>query len=849
MQRRTNLFYTTGADSDFITFSNYAESLTGNFLATDWKMFPSKFICLQLPISTQAQKTAFVKNVVAYYENKLAFLRDYCIQNNKKVENYMHPLAWLIECLTKYFNTNYKISFVGGVSEHNYNGTYADTICAIDATVKAKTYKINIDNNILEPINYEFSKTYLYGWYDKSEAGVETWKGIAEYKDVKPAFDSDAEADKPFYYLGTNINSIEVDESAAPINKIEFNTIIPLFDLINKNPNTNENEPIEDNTLYFNVNPSENICNIPIGVWFANKNISLERDSNGYAPTWSLVLSSQFKPFPYSAGLTDEANQSQPNDAYGTFAHVLSRQNTIIDTFSKVSTDVNQLSQKLGEVEGKISTLATTYTIDSIKRDVINYKRQVDNVIENNSEAASTNISELNTRVDELSDYVYNIAEHLTDSINITQNGTYNVAAYGEAVVNVSNAGTGVINLSDVYTENISQLVFKNINADIYGNYRQIYFTLNCDKQTIWENQHDLHIALYKYKNRTKLKIKDSVGGTEAERYNIQHYRYTLQNDEVVIDDNLKLYCFVNKHNQTNPEYWNYYYISNEVNNNIDIMDPNVDIDTLVFYVHRNTTSTTTWNEPIVSANNYALLINNLVKYTGTVTISSLERASAYDINKYVKVKSKNTDITKDEKIQTIITNSVIKRSNIDTYTRYADDYRIVPTLLSECELLVTTNLMNLTNNKIVKRPGDTIMLNELSEEEFMNSKYFPKIIFIAPWSTYYIIMRYFKNDYCALKDRDRLQDNLRTTCKGMQSTKLVKYVGTTPKVKQYKWKISMPLEFSLLTTSELYNKERGKSNHIQRVLSFSKTKNDAYDIDTNIYKDNSKYSGIQKLI
>ena len=48
MKRKTNLFYTSGPDSKFITFSNYTESLTGNFLSTDTKLFPDKFLCLKI---------------------------------------------------------------------------------------------------------------------------------------------------------------------------------------------------------------------------------------------------------------------------------------------------------------------------------------------------------------------------------------------------------------------------------------------------------------------------------------------------------------------------------------------------------------------------------------------------------------------------------------------------------------------------------------------------------------------------------------------------------------------------------------------------------------------------------
>ena len=98
MKRKTNLFYSTGIDSNFLTFSNYTESLTGNILVTNSKMFPSKFICLYIPTldekiinqeveenidnnlileSFEERKADFIKRIlVGYYENKLAILRD-----------------------------------------------------------------------------------------------------------------------------------------------------------------------------------------------------------------------------------------------------------------------------------------------------------------------------------------------------------------------------------------------------------------------------------------------------------------------------------------------------------------------------------------------------------------------------------------------------------------------------------------------------------------------------------------------------------------------------------------------------------------------------------------------------
>ena len=50
MKRKTNLFYKSASqDSSFLTFSNYTESLTANLMSTDNKIYPSTFLCINMP--------------------------------------------------------------------------------------------------------------------------------------------------------------------------------------------------------------------------------------------------------------------------------------------------------------------------------------------------------------------------------------------------------------------------------------------------------------------------------------------------------------------------------------------------------------------------------------------------------------------------------------------------------------------------------------------------------------------------------------------------------------------------------------------------------------------------------
>ena len=172
MKRKTNLFYLSGDESNFLTFSNYGESLTGNFLATNWKMFPSRFLCLYVKyldetvpgrdvekFSFKKRKENFIKYLTNNYENKMAFLRDYCIEKNLSIEKELLPLNYLLESLYRIndvenptgdynalnisdygvsnileANNNIKLFFVGNITEQDYNGTYTDIISIINST-------------------------------------------------------------------------------------------------------------------------------------------------------------------------------------------------------------------------------------------------------------------------------------------------------------------------------------------------------------------------------------------------------------------------------------------------------------------------------------------------------------------------------------------------------------------------------------------------------------------------------------------------------------------------------------------------------------------------------------------
>lgn len=385
MQRKTNLFYTQNQDSNFLTFSNFTEALTGNFLSTDWKVYPSRFLCLYIPTLVDEQsKQDFIKNyLVAYYENKLAFLRDYYTKqlnnsNNVKefdIEGDINALAWLFETINKYCkdnSTEYEINFIGEVTEFDYKGTYTDSICIIDAsegykegTNQLKTYNINVDSkvNILYSDDNEnvLDKSILYNWTTSELANT-------DYENLNVKLDNNDDNTYSIY------SEYELTTDVTDRTNLRFNVIIPLFDITNIYATSNFNSveesfSKEENLEYKNYiyNESTNTLekvsidysskelrsiNNPMGIWFSDEVIELKRDKESkYAPSWSITISSQFKPFPYSGQyLNNDITSTDNQQAFQTYAQILARQSTLNYELSNISSRLTKLEQTVSRL-------------------------------------------------------------------------------------------------------------------------------------------------------------------------------------------------------------------------------------------------------------------------------------------------------------------------------------------------------------------------------------------------------------------------------------------------------------------------------------------------------------------
>ena len=84
-----------------------------------------------------------------------------------------------------------------------------------------------------------------------------------------------------------------------------------------------------------------------MGIWFADELIELKRDKESkYAPSWSLTISSQFKPFPYSNNyLNNDITAVDNQQAFQTYAQILAKQSLLTSEITNLSSRVTKLEQ------------------------------------------------------------------------------------------------------------------------------------------------------------------------------------------------------------------------------------------------------------------------------------------------------------------------------------------------------------------------------------------------------------------------------------------------------------------------------------------------------------------------
>lgn len=398
--RKTNLLYSTyiGEENSFLTFSNYTEAMTGNHLSVNTKMFPSTFLCAYINVKPDTIGS-FINTIVGKYENKLAFLRDtFTKDSNISAEDNIYPLEYLINTL-KEFDNEFSINYVGQVTEQDYNGTFCDTMCIISTEDNGGKATPNPITVAKKTVDYNNSYTYLYGWssYDASTNSY-IYNGPSIYKNVKPLFDklsgnnnnNDNNENNSYMYVSSYEHDKLIFKPDAKAKSIEFNCIIPLFDIVNVDPKSNESNITESSDTELSDTESSDVeqskpsnilevdltsstCNVPMGIWFSQgfNKITLQRDeTSGFWPSWSLVLSSQFKPFPKSPHLQSDTQNISSTDAFGTFAQILVEQARLTDEHTDIAVNVQALSNRISDVESKINNISTNMSLDALQNKI-----------------------------------------------------------------------------------------------------------------------------------------------------------------------------------------------------------------------------------------------------------------------------------------------------------------------------------------------------------------------------------------------------------------------------------------------------------------------------------------------
>lgn len=391
--RKTNLLYSSyiGEENSFLTFSNYTEAMTGNHLSVNTKMFPSTFLCAYINVKpdNNGNIDSFINTIVGKYENKLAFLRDtFTKDSNISAEDNIYPLEYLINTL-KDFDNSFSINYVGQVTEQDYNGTFCDTMCIISTEDNGGNATLNSVDGTKKTVDYNNSYDYLYGWssYNATNSSY-IYNGPSIYRNVKPLFDNDK--NNSYMYVSSYKYDKLIFTPADKAKSIEFNCIIPLFDIVNVDPKSNESNITESSDTELSdvespdveqskpsnileVDLTSSTCNVPMGIWFSQgfNKITLQRDeTSGFWPSWSLVLSSQFKPFPKSPHLQSDTQNISSTDAFGTFAQILVEQARLTDEHTDIAVNVQALSNRISNVESKINNISTNMSLDALQNKI-----------------------------------------------------------------------------------------------------------------------------------------------------------------------------------------------------------------------------------------------------------------------------------------------------------------------------------------------------------------------------------------------------------------------------------------------------------------------------------------------
>lgn len=335
-------------------------------------------------------REAFIKYLVEYYENKLATLRD-----DKTLNGKVYPMSYLMDAIrcakfSKYNadingytchydnsvdkNTNPVINYVGRVANYDkQDGNFADFIMTID---NGDTFEWTLNET-----NEEFDYKTIH--VDDDNDKLHGWGGydVEELNKYTPQYDNQDTNDYYQTQLYSSLSIIRDDTNNNKIGDLKFNVVIPLYQIRNK-----IDMIIGD---VFNWNDSYGEVVVPYGMWICPQEYSVNLQSDGkIRPSWSLMVSTQFKPFPYSNPSNNgETNKSTDSTAsYMSFAAVLKNYTVLMDKFNQMNASMIQLSNDfyniINIINNKYHITTEDYNkqsqIDKLQQEIERLKNTVD---------------------------------------------------------------------------------------------------------------------------------------------------------------------------------------------------------------------------------------------------------------------------------------------------------------------------------------------------------------------------------------------------------------------------------------------------------------------------------------
>jgi hypothetical protein len=226
-----------------------------------------------------------------------------------------------IKCRTKISSSDtdicFEITYISDITEQDYNGTYTDTICIVNlnnvysANIHIKENTSDVDDDDIN-IENDDEVTNLCNWTDSTIN--------EEYENILPVFDdvynknglssvddefvisnnasfmlNTAEVEYHIYHVNSYIDKLNIIKQ-NDIEQLQFNCIIPLYDVVDINYKSNFTtiEEIADDDAYINLidDVDNNLYtkNVPLGMWlYADENeesfVTLKRSNiNDFSP-------------------------------------------------------------------------------------------------------------------------------------------------------------------------------------------------------------------------------------------------------------------------------------------------------------------------------------------------------------------------------------------------------------------------------------------------------------------------------------------------------------------------------------------------------------------------------------